>query len=72
MNIFFFAETIRHRALIFGMKHHLVDLYPVCSNFAPGAKIGPTPGVTPAFNRYLYVSVKQNLGEQFWALGPLV
>ena len=32
----FLSETIRHRALIFGMKHNLVDLYQVCSNYAPG------------------------------------
>ena len=34
------------RALIFGMYHNIVDLYQVCSNYAPDAKIGPTPGVT--------------------------
>ena len=27
-----------------GMKHHLVDLYQACSNYAPVAKNGPTPG----------------------------
>ena len=26
----FLSETIRPRALIFGMKHHLVDLYQFC------------------------------------------
>ena len=31
-------ETTTRRALIFGMKHHLVDLYQVCSNYAPVAK----------------------------------
>ena len=31
-------EATRPRALIFGMKHHLVDLYQVCSNNAPGWK----------------------------------
>ena len=40
----FFSETIMPRALIFGMKHHLVDLYQVCINHAPGAKNGPAPG----------------------------
>ena len=34
------------RALVFGMKLHLVDFYQVCSNFTPGAKNGPAPGVT--------------------------
>ena len=41
-------ETIRPRVLIFGIytKHHLVDLYQVCSKYAPGAKSGPIPGFT--------------------------
>ena len=38
------SETIRPRALIFGMYHHLVDLYQVCSHYTPRAKNGPTPG----------------------------
>ena len=40
----FLSETTRHVALIFGLKHCLVDIYHVCSNYAPGAKNGPTPG----------------------------
>ena len=41
----FLSETTKPRALIFGMQHHLVvDLYPVCSNYGPGAKIGPALG----------------------------
>ena len=32
----FLSETTRPRALIFGMKHHLVDHYHVCSNSTPG------------------------------------
>ena len=40
----FLSETSMPRALIFGMKHHLVDLYQVCSNYIPGAKNGPPPG----------------------------
>ena len=39
----FLSETTRPRALIFGMKHHLVNLNHVCSNYA---KSGPAPGVT--------------------------
>ena len=42
----FLSETTRPRALIFGMYHHLVDLYQVCSNNSHGAKNGPAPGVT--------------------------
>ena len=40
----FLSESIWFRALIFGMWHHLVDLYHVCSNYAPGAKNGPPRG----------------------------
>ena len=42
----FLSETIRDRALIFGMYHHLVDFYQVCSNYVPGAKNGSASGVT--------------------------
>ena len=42
----FFSETRRHRALIFGMKHLLMDIYQICSNYVPGVKTGPAPGVT--------------------------
>ena len=42
----FLSETTRPRALIFGMENHLVDLYQVRSNYSPGAKNGPAPGVT--------------------------
>ena len=40
----FLSETLRPRALIFGMFHHLVDLYQVCSSYPPGANNGPKPG----------------------------
>ena len=30
------SETTGPKALIFGMKHHLVDFYQVCSNYRPG------------------------------------
>ena len=36
----FLSETIRPRALIFSMLHHLVNLYQFCSNYALGAKNG--------------------------------
>ena len=42
----FLSETTSHSALIFGIKHHLVDHYQVCSHYAPVAKIGPTVGAT--------------------------
>ena len=40
------SETIMPRALIFCLKHDIVNLYQVCSIYVHGAKIGPTPGVT--------------------------
>ena len=42
----FLSETTRPRALIFGMQYHLVNFYQVCSNYSPGAKNDPAPGVT--------------------------
>ena len=61
------SETviIRRRALIFGMYHDLVNLYQVCSNYTPGAKIGPTPGVTrdtASFQPIPMCNLKQNSG----------
>ena len=43
---FFFSENGRHKALIFGIQHLLVDLYQVCSYDAPGGQDWPRPGVT--------------------------
>ena len=40
----FLSETTMPRALLFGMKHHLVTLYQVCSNYIPGAKNAPPQG----------------------------
>ena len=40
------SETTRPGVLIFGMYYHLVDLYQVCSNYAPGVKDNPAPGFT--------------------------
>ena len=42
----FFSETTRPRAMIFGMLHHLVDLYQVCSNYATGVKKWASLGIT--------------------------
>ena len=43
---FFLSETIRPRALILVLKHHLVNLNQVCSNYISGAKNWPHSGVT--------------------------
>ena len=40
MKKIFLSESTRPRALIFGMKHHLVNLDQVCSNYISGAKNG--------------------------------
>ena len=40
----FLPETTRPRVLIFGLYHHLWELYQVCSNNAPEVKNGPVPG----------------------------
>ena len=40
----FLSEFTMPKALIFGMKHYLVNLYQVFSNDAPGAKNWPRPG----------------------------
>ena len=45
------SETIRPRALIFGMQHCLVDLYQVCSNGGPGVQNGPAAGGSWVQNR---------------------
>ena len=34
------------RAFIFGMKHHLVDLYHIYTYHDPRGQDGPAPGVT--------------------------
>ena len=49
----FLSETRRPRALIFGMQHHIVTLYQICTNYAPGAKNGPAPGVTGSTLAYI-------------------
>ena len=48
---FFFSETRKCRALIFGIKHLLEDVYQDCSYDAPKVKTGPAPGVTSSKHR---------------------
>ena len=52
----FLSETTRPRAMIFGMKHQLVD-------YAPGAKNGPALGVTYFTLAYLGKTLKIFLSE---------
>ena len=35
------VKTTKHRTLIFGMVHHLVAIFHVCSNYGPGTKSDP-------------------------------
>ena len=35
------SQTVRARAFIFGMYHHLVALYQNTSNYGPGVEISP-------------------------------
>ena len=60
MKKIFFTETTRPRALIFGMRQNLVDLYHVCSNDAPGAQNEPAREVT-CLHRLIYGIYEKNL-----------
>ena len=40
----FLSESTRPRGSVFGMHHHLVDLYQVCSNYVPEVKHGTALG----------------------------
>ena len=55
----FFSETRRHRALIFGMQHLLVDLYQDCSYDVPGVKTGPAPGVGGFGSQFRNIGTKK-------------
>ena len=46
------------------MKHHLVNLYYVCSNYIPGAKNGPTPG------HMLYIVLYREKHEKIFLSEP--
>ena len=64
MKKIFLCDTIWPRVLIFGMQHHLVDLYQVCSNYVPGTKNGPVRGVggvTGFTLAYIVINMKKNL-----------
>ena len=62
----FLSETTRPIALIFGMYHHLVDCYQVCSNYAPWAKHGGTPG-----GHMLYIGLyRENMKKKSSCLTP--
>ena len=48
------SETTRLRALIYGMKHHLVNLYTDSLNYIPGAKKGLALG-SYVLHRFIHV-----------------
>ena len=52
MKKIFLLETIRPRALIFGMRSHLVDLYQNCSYDPPGIQMG-LPGGSHEMHRHI-------------------
>ena len=54
------SETRRPRTLIFDMKHHLVDLYQVCSNYSTWAKNCPAREVTCSTFAYIRKKVKKS------------
>ena len=58
----FLSETIRHRALIFGMYHHLVDLYQVCSKMPQGLKMARPWGHMLTIGLY-----RENHEKIFWS-----
>ena len=51
------------KVLIFGMLHHLVDLYQVCSNYVLGAKNGTAARVTIMSYIGLY---RENMSKTFF------
>ena len=69
----FLSETIMPRALIFGMRHDLVDFYQVCWNYAPWAKIDLIPGVNrdmASFQQIPICELYTKLSKQFRATWP--
>ena len=62
----FLSETTRPSALIFGMKHHLVVLNQVCSNYAPGTKMAPPGGHMFYIGLYFEKHEKIFLSETIW------
>ena len=56
----FLSETTMPRALIFGMKHHLVDLYEVCANKSLGPKM-VLPQGHMFYRGFIWKSMKKNL-----------
>ena len=64
----YLSETIRPRALIFGMEHNLVDLYIVYSNYAPRVEIGSTPGVTRDTTTFQQIPICKLQTKLMWAI----
>ena len=61
-------KPVRLRSLIFGMEHHLVDLYQVCLYYAPGAKNGPAPGVTRDMVSFQQIPIYKLLTKLRWVI----
>ena len=58
MKKIFLSKTKRSRALIFGMKHHLVNVYQGFSNYTLGAKMASS-GVTCFTQAYIGKNMKK-------------
>ena len=62
----FLSETMRPKATKFGMYLYQMGLYHVSSNYSPGVKFDPTPGVTSftwdyirkILEIFLYIAIK--------------
>ena len=63
------SETTRPRALIFGMKHHIVTLYQICSNYFAWVKNGPSPGITCFTLAYIGKNLKKSRLKSY-GIGP--
>ena len=59
----FLSETIRVRATEFGMKLYQMGPYQVSSNYSPGVKFDPTPGVTSFTCNYIGKTLETSLYE---------
>ena len=64
------SERERPRALIFGMWHHLLELFKDCSNYGPRVKIGLSPGARSVTYAYIVKKIFFFETERPRALAP--
>ena len=70
MKKIFLSETICPRVMILCIQHHLVDLYQLCSNYAPWANNGSPRGWGHIFYIGLYNEKNEIifLSETIWPI----